>query len=267
MARKPDAELQELRQLVRERQRAANKKVSRIQNVKRIQIRGSQYDPRRDLSRVDKYNKAQLKSYLDKLNTFTGRSTQFVMGANREPIRAEKWREYKRLERKLNERLQAPSKKLKDVKLPSGRTVGEMSAQRDRPGMRDHSEVIPLRRINRTSKAIVGERGLDWVMKDVKKRLDPDDFKRRVRNQRSSARKMAAMTGNEQLMNDLDKLSDEQFHVAWQYTDLPETLAVKYKELGAENVLTFDDDSTDHSTDIVQWASTLPIGRGFRNNN
>ena len=225
------ATLQELRKLVRARHRAATKKISRMNRVVGVEVSGSKDDPRRNLKFVDKYTRAQLNKYLKQLDTFVDRKTQFVPDARRRPIPIAKWKEYKKVEADYNKKVKAQFDKVKHIKLPNQMTIEARNAMTNVavPQMLNPSTNIK-RSINRKSLSVSGERQLDILMMELKRRMTPQQRAKEAKRNRKIVIDMLHFMDDEESANRIAKLSTEQFEMLFDYSaDFMNALSLFYE--------------------------------------
>lgn len=231
-----DEELNELRRLARARHRAVTGKISRLKNEVGVPISGTKNDPRRDLSKVKRYTKAQLRTYINQLNSFTPRSVQFVPSATRTPLRADLWKKYKNLESRYNQQINRQFRLVENVYLPAvGQTIGERMAmitpihrQLTNPAVNS-----PYRPGERSSKNIPSEKALKRLIAEKQQQLRPNYRKRLINDARSQFGKMAMTINRRDLADDIAKLSDAQFEILWNYTPFASAISIEYEVIQA----------------------------------
>lgn len=231
-----DRELEELRQLARARHRAVTRKISRLKQDAGVPVSGTKSDPRRDLSRVKRYTKSQLRAYVGQLNDFSSRSVQFVPSASKKPMQADLWKKYKNLERRYNQRVNAQFAKVQDVFLPAvGQTIGERMAMIT-PAHRQLTNPAvnaPYRPSEMQSRNVASERALKRLIAQKQNQLKASYRKKLVDDARSQFAKMADVINRRDLANDVSKLSDAQFEVLWNYTPFASAIGINYEVIQA----------------------------------
>lgn len=223
--------LAEMRALAHRMHRNATKKISRNNAKRGADIRGTQYDPRRDLRKVKKYNRIQLKAYIRSLQNFNSRRTQFVPDASYKPIPASDWKRYKRAEAMLNAKRRAEFAKVKDVKMPSGLTYEQHVAMKQtiHPTMHDPVNTSTEHTISRTSRQVKSLDKLRKMIQDVINRARPG-YKNKVRDQhKKSTEAMLESTGDFALAEEIRSLTRKQFDFLWSNgSGFANDLALKY---------------------------------------
>lgn len=213
-------ELAQLRSLARSRHRAATKKISRNKTSFGAEISGTTFDPRRDLSKVSKYNTTQLKSYIQELDNFSSRGTQFVPDSQYRPIPKSAWNQYKEAEKALNKLSAAEFNKVKHKKLPGGFTVEQQLAMTEslHPYMHNPASGPDHRGIHRKSKTVKSLESLEKLELDMRKRATPEHRKKLEEANRISVNKMLDVIGDEAMRERINKLSSEKFNFMWRYS-------------------------------------------------
>lgn len=218
------AELRELRLLARKLRSRATRKVRRIDTVSRVDFAGSKYDPRRDHDVINRYNRAQLKSYIAKLETFNSRATQFVPDARFRPIPIDKWRAYKKSEQEMNTRKQAVFDRYKDIRLPGrgrqlGMTIEEFERMTRAPVPQAANPAIysPARPLNRKSYSVASEAKIKELINLNKSGYTEKDVARRAEEGRRIVEKILIPAGLDDLNERIQALSDEKFSLLWNY--------------------------------------------------
>lgn len=265
---KRDEELDELREMVRKRQRAVGQKVSRLENKRRVRLAGSKLDPRRDTSKVKSYNRTQLKAYYAKLDTFMDRKVQFVGGKQGAPISAQAWRKYKAAENAYNQRADAEFDSVKDLKTLSGSTISDRMKRvtPDYPTFENSANNSPYKKIDRGPSGQVNEDKLAQLTKDLQSKARPDYFKKTAQRDKQAVIDMLAVTGSEQFrtMFDVMNLTDKQFNVLFNLSGFVESISLWYeihKDLmGGKDERWFAstiDDRYTEAKELVKWARTI----------
>lgn len=267
------SELENLRAEARKRQRAAGQKISRLR-AKGIEVGGTEYDVRRDAKKIRSYSRPQLAAYINQLNGFTGRQTRFVPGANSKPIPLKDWNRYKQAEAVYNAKAVSHEAKFAGQKLPgSDMTIGDFSKQM-RPSRvtADLPARRPLDPISRMSTMITSAEAARVLARDLKKKSRPSDYKRRINNAREGFNKMLDRIGNTDLKGLADKLTDAQFDIVWNYTQVPYDISRSYgiAVLAATNSESRPDQHVMETNaaelaTMLNWATAIPIQKPAQN--
>lgn len=264
-----DKELDELRAMARARHRAVTRKVSRIKSDTGLPISGSKNDPRRDLSKVKRYTKSQLRTYIAELSEFSSRSVQFVPSANRTPIQADLWKRYKSLEARRNQQINTQFERVKDVFLPAvGQTIGERMAMIT-PAHRqltNPSVNAPYRPAEMQPRNVASQKALERLVAQKENQLRPSYRKQLINDARSQFAKMADVINRRDLARDVSKLSDAQFEVLWNYTPFASAIGINYEVIQAmlsNKEKPFHSDSLRNAVasqkSLIEWARKADI--------
>lgn len=226
------ARVHELRSLARARSRAAGKKISRLKSVHGATVSGSEYDPRKSAREIDRMTSRQLTSYLSRVESFMDRRTQFLSDAHGRPLPALKYRDYVRLNRAYNARVAERQKQHDDVFLSSaGQTVAERRAMRTpaHRGATNPAVNSPMALQERKPQHIASEKGLDVLIKQLKKKNSPGQRRRELRAAKEQMRKMGEVINSPTIMSAIKSLNDSQVEFLWYNTNFATTLSLYYE--------------------------------------
>ena len=265
--------LAQLRADVKRLHTLSTKKISRIKNTSQgggAVVSGSSHDPRRSLSDVNSMSRSELLSYRRGLNSFLSRQNQFVGGARGAPIPRTKWANYKAAEQRFNGRMKDIFNRYKDIKLPSGETVAEEMAKKTPDGhksSRKRPSVLSYNPIDRNVENIYQEKNLDRLIDLMNDRNDPLWDKERLETARDQMNQIADRIGEGSLKDEINALTDDQFFVLWNYTELPTDASIWYE------IVKFKEDPGYHGQwfpiegaltsarleyiELVKWAATI----------
>lgn len=265
-------EIDSLREQVLVAHKLAARKVQRNES-KGVKLAGSKYDPRRDTSKLQRYNKPQLESYLSQLNTFRDRSTQFVPDMRGNPVSGAEWREYKQLEGKLNAQRARRFKQFKDIVsyTTNGKpvTLAQELAVRtpDHPTSGNPATKNPNIKTKRTPRGITSKRSLDRMKKEVAGRLGKSGVDKELKDARKQFRQMMKPIGDKKFTKDVLELNDKQFTALWFYKGFADALALGYdnaqKMAGAKKKSWYKqvfDDQLSEARDLLVWAKHEVLG-------
>lgn len=263
-----NSNLERLRAEVLARHTAANRKVSRLRREKGVEVEGTSHDIRRDISKVKRYNTAQLNSYLKQLNSFTDRSTQFVAGKQGAPIPIQKWRAYEKVERKYNELVRSHDSQFGDTFVPtSGMTIAQRAAMMTPDKVVAHGTATakPYSVLSRKPNRIKDAEALEKLRKDVEKKLSPDYLDKRIKQSRREMRDMLKVIGAPDLQAQADKLTDYQFNILWNYGGFAEAISASYAIVTSKNekgearwhASMFEDRGRD-AKQLLDWGGSIP---------
>lgn len=265
-------DINELRAEVRRRQRAANKKVSRLK-ARGVQLGGTEFDPRREARNIGRYNTAQLKSYLSDLNKFTSRENAFVAGAGGTPIRRSTYEAYTRAQRRYNMVAESAYEAVKSTFIPShGMTVEQFDAGMlsKRPGA-NVGATRPLAPFRRAANEIVSEERMRELTKLLETKARPTFVRRKIKSQRDQMMKALQEFGDLDLLERASKLTNFQLDVLWNYTDAPRDFFSGYHHAklfaanpADETASQIHEDAAYETRQWVEWASQLKPNRKNR---
>lgn len=253
---------------IRRRQAAANRKVSRLRG-KGVQIGGSQHDPRMPLASVLKSTPTEQRRYLKSLTSFTSRNTSFVLGSGGQTIPGSKWKEYKALEARYNERVRKHEVGFSNVTPPgSGQTLGDRrkSMLPNRGYGANSNRAFSTE--NKLPERINGEQALDKLIKDMKRKLNPGYFKDFVSASRSQTNELFNELGMPELTDRLYKLSDYQYNVLVHESSAANNISSLYYLVSKSN-LSFGDKAFDDQygdvVELIEFAERLPKNEAAAN--
>lgn len=266
----PNPDLDALRERVRQLEATAQRKIAR--NAKKgVKLEGTKYDPLRPNAPVAQYTRIQLESYARRIEKFTHRGNQFVPGRKGVPISATQWRAYQRAERAANGASDRVIKAVKDVYVPAtGMTVGQRMAatQSEFPKTANPASNDIYTKITRDSRNIVSEKALNRLIKQQREKVTPAYIRRETRNGRKQFEQMMLMAGRNDIIQSAKKLSDDQFHFLWRFTNTPGASSLAYeitmRKLAGNNARWYDqvaDDSMGDVKEMVEWVGmNIPVG-------
>ena len=226
-----DPEIRRLRAEINKRYRDVSKKISRLKRVNGVDIGSTKYDPRRDISKVKRYNKAQLESHLGQLNSFQSRRTGFQQGAENTILPTAKVREYRALERKNNRRVgRYESMTANQFLQNSGMTVAGKRAMKnkDLPFAGAEASNRPFVESNRKMSNVRGEAALDQMINKMKKKVTREFSAKEIREQRKQYNKMAKAIGVRGLQKSARELNDYQWNMFWTEEGMAESMGQAY---------------------------------------
>jgi hypothetical protein len=272
-------EIERLRQEVARRQRAAGQKISRLRK-RGVEISGTQFDVRRDPSKLKSYNRNQLRAQLTRVNNFVNRGNQFVAGDSGAPIPRNRWQEYKRQEAMFNAKGSAHFEKVADTFIPAtgfkltgnvdktkGLTVRQRETMRaDKPKAAGEVANRAYYALDRSPRNVTGADSVETLIQDLKNRNSKKYLPQKISNSRREFMEMLKTMGNHELMEQAARLQDDQFDVLWNYTSFATDIGLEYdlrqlqsagrEQAFHENIL--ENDTGSAFAEILQWAEFLP---------
>lgn len=267
--------LDNLRNQVARKQRAASAKVSRLTRAG-INVPASGIDPRRDVSRVKNYNRIQLTSYLAQLNRFTERTNQWIPGkggiAKRPGLAEVRERTLPKRFEALRAKYNAASAKhygeLSGLMTYKGYTVHErdyeVTSRRTRAmGRGSHR---PMDTFETSADKYENKRLLKAHYDLMKRRLEKDYIPSAISKQRGYALQMANEIGDPTFIKNIEGLTDYQFNVLWNFTPFANEISFWYRAEQMRNEGkelermhdSMEDSSIRNAFDGMKWAQMLP---------
>lgn len=254
--------IKKLRDEVMRAHKLAGDKAHRIQKQTGAEVVGSEFDPRRDVSKVGRYNAAQLRKYLSELDTFRDRGTQFVAGSGGAPIPKHLWTRYENLQSLYNSRSEAAFADISGVKLPGGGTIGkrETDLEPAKRSMLGRAANRPLGRIDLKAGQIAGADALPMLEKRLRGRLSEASTARAIGVQRFHMAEMLSAIGEFDLVEKFGELDDRQFSALWNYTDFADFISTRYesvKKMSTEEQTKTGNDIRRDILDQYEWAKSI----------
>lgn len=282
---KKNPNLENLRNQVRKRHRDVTRKLSRMNRANAWDLTGTEIDPRRELGKLKKYNSKQAEAYLNKLDNFMSRDTQFVPDTRNRPVPKSTFDEYKTPERKYNAKVKRQFERIADLPMPPVVDAGGMETVetiRDRmakitPTHRQaarNAANAPYLPPEREPKNFKNAAAMAKMAAAMKARLAPDYEAKMLAKDREVFEKMADKINRPDIKEMGRGLSDKQFQVAWNYMGLADAMKLPYEQ--AQKLLSSNEQATETDTmdenlreaeKLLGHAKTLGMGRGLRNNN
>lgn len=221
--------LEQLREEVRKKHAAATRKIARIER-QGINIRGSEFDIRRDIAKARSYNMAQLNAYLYELSGFTDRKTQFVGLKNGAPATREEWKTYAAYEQSANKIGKARDKRVENVFLDfAGMTVKQREAMLGPLEAFNNDTPKPYSQVNRKAQNIADRKALQKLTAQMVKKANEDaTVEAAVKLTKSNFRKILKEMGAGDLAKRVNALSTKQADLLFNYSPFANIIANGY---------------------------------------
>lgn len=260
------SDIARLRKELKQRVQAANRKVNRLEK-QGIEITGTEFDPRRENPRIDRYNSNQVESYRAKLDAFVDRKNRFVGDTRGRPIPRSEWQAYKRAESRANRKSDNAFNKIKDVYVPSaGQTIAqrEASTKSEFPRTANPAVNSPFNKITRKPEQLASRKALEALTKQQQAKVDPRYMEQFVADGRVQLEKMMKVINRPEMQERFDKLTTKQFHLIWGYTNAADDLSTDYEIITAsgkgksnKSDEKLQADSLENVSDILDWVSKI----------
>lgn len=263
-------ELERLRKEVERKRKAASNKIARTRRQNGAELAGSQFDPRRNPGVEQRYNRAQLNSYLSQLNDFMRRTNQFVGAKSGIPMRKGRFDAYKKLETQQDQLRRAHDAAMGDIPTPTGMSIaGNKQMLHQGAG---NAVYGPYREFDRMPSDITGPAALEKLIKDMRTRVSSEFLPNRIQQGKENLKKALTVIGRTEFIEDIDKLNDYQFDAFWYGTNVAEAVFMQYgietdrvasevegeeptrKERAQDKVI---QGAVDELGSVLQWASGL----------
>ena len=257
--------ISDLRKEARARARAAKQKITRNAN-NGIFLSRSKHDPLRHDADISTMNSRQLKSYINKLNSFVDRRTQFESGLNGEPLSRHLVREYKRLEGRRNTNTSRHMSGMRDVMIePLGMTVGQREDNIIASNLNilragGNPQYRPYDTIQRSISGIPNEEALKKLIKATEKQAGENYARRAVIAQRRNHIKFLESHGALDQAKQIKNLSVRQYDILQNYTNYGNLNEFRY--IGGDGsagsnarIDKIADDATDDINELIAWAN------------
>jgi hypothetical protein len=222
------SDVHSLRAEAKRRRAAATAKAARIRRTSGAVIAGTEFDPRKPHAAVNRMNSVQLRAYINKLNTFTSRTTQFVGLHGGEPVPRKEWQGFVGRQNRVAELEEAHSIDIGRYKaMGSDETVGQArarlhpTAQGGRRG--------PLNSTSFDPSDINGRSALNKLDARLRKVLSPGYVKAQLKQGRANAIEALKQMGELELIEKVAALSEYQFDVLWYGTRFAEVTFARYE--------------------------------------
>lgn len=223
--------IEQLRLLAGKRHRAAAAKVSRLK-AKGVEIAGTKLDPRREPKNLKRYTRRQLETYINQLDKFVSRGTQYQPSAHKtEPLSGNLWHTYKSLESAVNRKNAQPYESIKDRFISSlGMTVDQFQgAKPSHPVTGNPASRAPHLPVNKSSKGIPNDRQLKKLIKDMQRKLNPEYSAKVNKRDRGAALKMLKTVGATDITKATRGMTAAQFSFMWNYTNFANIASFDYQ--------------------------------------
>ena len=237
------------------------------------EIKGTEFDPRVERERINRYTKSQLRSHIDRLNSFIDRRTQFVGADDQSPITMDRWGLYKALESQRND-IVRQMRGNRDALIigNTNTTVAERrKAMQDAANLRQRNPAVnPEEILDRKPYSLANAKAVDRAIEAMRKKLDPDYDAQRMRDAMGQFVDMMDRVDNEELKNAVIDLSPEQFDVLWNDTAFVTALGHIYEMMTMQAKEKPTRDELEHmqgrisgqmesAMGLAQWAKGLKL--------
>lgn len=262
-------DLAKLRSEVRASHRRATNKASRLRS-KGVEVRGTDFDPRRNPANIKKYNAVQLRAYQRELTQFTNRRTSFEAGVGGTPLPGNLVNKYRTAEKKFNTIAGKEYSKVADIPLPGRGMTVRQADMVDRPTrmQRAGGEAVsrPFDPVNRNISNVANAGALEKLTRQMENRTRPVYKSRKIREQREELLEMLTAIGNQDLIEQASNLTDDQFNVFWNFNvERVNEISRDYEFMKLRAAGTAEefqerihDSASDRISETLQWASQLP---------
>lgn len=223
-------QLNALRQQAVKRHKAATRKVSRLK-ASGVSISGTGHDPRVDLAKVKTMNTREATRYLQRLDAFVSRETQFVAGARGKVLSGNLWKRKEQLENQLNKEKAQHLAQIADINIPgAGMTVAERVAAMipKHPTMGMPAAYQPHLPVKSGQQSFTSDKALKEAIKDLEGKVGGKYFDKTFKSQYTAAKKMVKDIANKDLSKKFKTLTPEEFSFIWNYTNFAEVTALDY---------------------------------------
>lgn len=266
--------LNELREQVATLEGRAGRKISRNKSSKGIIIADTPSDPRRNPSKVGRYNTRQLESYVKSLQTFNSRSTQFEAGVRGNPLPRQQWVKYKAGENAVREQAAKAMEAVKDARLPGpgstptkireGSETIEQRAAKIRakhPTVTNQGYLPP----ERQPKNIKDADSLTKLTKANNKRMTKKFQREEHKRAREELKQMVAVFQDDKMEKNIMNLTKGQFDMLWNFTKFADALSLTYHHIKAKGKKKQDlpqeliDNQINQANTLIEWVKKFKI--------
>ena len=258
------SEVKRLRAEARRVQRNAGAKISRLEKQD-IFIRSTEFDPRIDLKRVDRYNATQLKSYIRKLNNFNNRTNKFRASLNGQPVPQKLWDSYLNEQERFNKYVDSRTGRYEGVQLPGTSTTVLERVREDLPDTRKRRKMNdghnrPIHHYSRDStKHINGAKAVKLMIEELKTKRTKKFSQQMITAQKFQAAEMFDKLGLDSVKQRMFKMSSQQFDLLWNYTDFANRLSNSYEVMKAKSDIKSTaiegEEFNNYSNSMIDWAN------------
>jgi hypothetical protein len=262
-------DIKQYRVLVLKRQKVAENKIARMK-MQGVDVEGTRYDVRAPNERVARYTRRQLETLHKRVNAFVRTQPTEFVALHKGVAPASAIARLEKAQARFNAIGEKHYNEIKDIELPgpgkAGRreTIQQRDAKFRSPNARrsyGDSMQRPYFKSELDPSGINGEKALNRLTRDLNRRSSPGYLKKEIAKGRYQLLEMLKATGDTELMEMATALTDRQFNVAWNFTNLPTMASLKYtnlKEGDGENFRkTQDDDATSDIRERLEWAGKL----------
>jgi len=215
----------------------AARKIARNKRDKGVIIAGTDQDPRRDPTKVAKYNSRQLDAYERQLRQFNSRTTQFEAGVRGAPLPRAKWLDYKKSEQAVRNKFEADMAPHANTKLPLGKDDKGRLVLSDET-IKNRQDKMRTKHPTALNMAYVPPERKPFNVKDLdsltkltkanKKRMTARWSQQEHKRAQKELQQMVAVFEDEELSNMVKGMTKGQFNVLWNFTRFADNMSITY---------------------------------------
>lgn len=266
--------LNELREQANKLESRAGRKISRNKKTTGALIADTKHDPRRDPSKVSRYNTRQMESYVKSLETFNSRATQFEAGVRGAPLPRKAFQAYKAKEnavRKLakdkmapwmNQKLPGPGSTPTNIR-EGDETIGQRAEKirAKHPTVTNQGYLPP----ERQPKNIKDADSLTKLTKANQKRMTKKFQREEHKRAREELKQMVAVFQDDGLEKNIMGLTKGQFDILWNFTKFADALSLTYHHIQAKGKKKQElpqeliDNQINQAKTLIEWVKKFKI--------
>lgn len=256
---------------IKKAQSTARGKMTRISKREGIHLASTPFNPIRS---TEGLTYSQRRTYLNQLKRFNSKETNFFRDGRQGGgfITAKDWKKYKEAEKAANKAVEADINKYGKIKAwnpgvgDGGMTLKERyDYMKPKVGRFMHNPSgSGMHEVDRNPTAINGPASLARLTEQQAEKATPQYKKRKIKQGREQAGQMLNALDKDDMLADINNLTDEQFHILWNYTDFANTNAIPYElmklqlERGAsEHHAGILNSSFSKMRGLIDWASKI----------
>jgi hypothetical protein len=263
------SEVERLRAELKKARQAVTNKINRVQKSTGAKVGGSEFDPRRRAGIENQYNAKQLQSHITELKDFMRRGNQFAALKNGVPVTRGEAYVFERRKAAQQEAKTAYQAVMSRLETPSGLSGVQNKAmvlEGRNPSVRG-----PYATIDTALGDITSRKALLAIGEKMVEQSKVNYLGRQIGQGRENLNKALLVMGDNESIEELNKLSAYQFDAFWFNTNIAEAVFMQYARVQdqfnetATQKETWQQREIDEATrelgNHIKWAASLPRDR------
>lgn len=253
--------------------RAVQQKVHRVERATGAKITEYGYNPNTGIrpDQLASMSTLQLRKHIKQQREFLNRGNQFVAGDQGAPIQRSTWNRIVQAQEQINNRARQQELSYSSIEVPgTGMDIGgRLEATRAINKFRAGGQRKTFEEVNRKVSGLVGEEEARIIASNLESQLKGNYLSKRMKTARENLRVMLETTGDEEVLEKVNKLTNNQLNILIDYSYFLSAVGGRYdyqkslnvaEQKKAENHWSYSvyTDNEERMNQLIDWAGTLP---------